>query len=391
MSESQLALTLALNEWILTSKIQDYLISNINPFESFNTNSLNSSKQKYEIGNVLEHWLISMVNVSPFSTKESKDSKSGERAHAHAQAHSGIYKILPISNPIHQKVIAELSRKLHWSTSSATTIVENILKIIENHLLTYDYCQDAHRKSFKFEVTPRISCLLSGTPSAPSASSDVESVQLMMVKYQTILSDFGGGGQQWGLTQKHFNFLYEYGVRLECFASPLNFRLLGKSGAYFCSIFPDSDAKFGSLGNFFDVKDETIIDFLSAHARDGDGSHIAHMQVNPPFVETILSDAAKKCLSILNLAYQKGKNLKIFFHTPAWYDAEFYTILTNKQFDKMDVDIVEMKLKRGMFKIEKPNGEIIQSSVDNLYFCLSSMAMSRKEKNEIEKLLMSSQ
>jgi len=42
-----------------------------------------------------------------------------------------------------------------------------------------------------------------------------------------------------------------WGVECEGFASPLNCRL---GAGHFCSAFPDTDAAFGSIGSFFNLR-----------------------------------------------------------------------------------------------------------------------------------------
>ena len=44
-----------------------------------------------------------------------------------------------------------------------------------------------------------------------------------------------------------------FGVRHECFASPLNCFM-----PRFCSLFPDTDGFFGSAGNFFKFRPEEV-------------------------------------------------------------------------------------------------------------------------------------
>uniref|UniRef100_A0A1I8IX67 PCIF1_WW domain-containing protein n=1 Tax=Macrostomum lignano TaxID=282301 RepID=A0A1I8IX67_9PLAT len=72
----------------------------------------------------------------------------------------------------------------------------------------------------------------------------------MLLRYETL----GTGSLQWGDPVTVHHALYEHmGVRYEGFASPLNSKLLGKPDVAFCSLFPDTDAPFGSLGDFFAV------------------------------------------------------------------------------------------------------------------------------------------
>jgi hypothetical protein len=82
----------------------------------------------------------------------------------------------------------------------------------------------------------------------------------------------------------------EHGVNHECFASPLNAWLPS-----FCSVFPDTDTPFGSLGSFFNF------DFGSGGA----------FQVGPPYNNVVLLWTAEKLVASLMHAEQSG-----MFHIP---------------------------------------------------------------------------
>ena len=84
------------------------------------------------------------------------------------------------------------------------------------------------------------------------------------------------------------------GVEAECFASPLN-----TNQPYFCSLFPDTDVWFGSLGLFWDF-----------HPSEGS------FHVNPPFETHVMLRTAKKLSSLLD-APNAGP-LSFFVVLPAW-------------------------------------------------------------------------
>ena len=72
-----------------------------------------------------------------------------------------------------------------------------------------------------------------------------------------------------GPPQSVYDAFYDWGIRNEGFASPFNARLLGKENAQFYSLFPDTDAAFGSGGSFF---------WLDEPKNDG------HWSLDPPFL-----------------------------------------------------------------------------------------------------------
>ena len=93
-------------------------------------------------------------------------------------------------------------------------------------------------------------------------------VASMLLRYSTLFGPHGRNqGPQAAIPPQVVKSLHEtFNTTAECFASPLNAQL-----GSFCSLFPDTDLYFGSLGSFFDV------DFLS-------GSY----EVNPPFDTKLL-------------------------------------------------------------------------------------------------------
>lgn len=95
-----------------------------------------------------------------------------------------------------------------------------------------------------------------------------------LARYNALL----GHGMQCALPEDVFQVLHSYiQTNFECFASPLNCRY-----SSYCSAFPDTDAVFGSKGSFFD--------FYPSR-----GSY----EVNPPFIESVMSAAVQHAHSLL--------------------------------------------------------------------------------------------
>lgn len=104
------------------------------------------------------------------------------------------------------------------------------------------------------------------------------------------------GSQHWGLPLKYFQNL---AIRNEGFASPFNARVLHlQPPGVFCSLCPEVDAIFGSVGNFFTT---TLQDYPGI------------WMVNPPFIETIMTKAIQHTLA---------SGVEAYSLLPAWDDAE---------------------------------------------------------------------
>ena len=101
------------------------------------------------------------------------------------------------------------------------------------------------------------------------------SLYSMLARYNALL----GHGMQCALPEHVFETLHSHvHTNFECFASPLNCRY-----SSYCSAFPDTDAIFGSKGSFFDF-------FPTS------GSY----EVNPPFIESIMTEAVNHAQSLLS-------------------------------------------------------------------------------------------
>jgi hypothetical protein len=98
----------------------------------------------------------------------------------------------------------------------------------------------------------------------------------LLVRYQTL----SGHGYQAAVSEHVFDIMKQYlHVSVECFASPLNCNL-----PLYYSLFPDTDAVFGSLGSFFDM-------FPS------EGS----FQANPPFIPHVMNKMVIHIHALLGL------------------------------------------------------------------------------------------
>lgn len=203
---------------------------------------------------------------------------------------------------------------------------DNIHYSYDSNYVTFEY-EDL---MYKVELTERMKELF-----ANPIFKERDIIELIY-NYSTLMTGLNAldnvrsfGGQQWCF----FDFdriIAKHGINCEAFASPLNtFYSPMTCDFKYYSLFP-SDSKFGSLGSF-----------LETDAVPG------NYEVNPPFIESILELAAKKCIEILKL----GGSL-IYFVGPAWRDAKFIEILQKSKFH------VETKENRDQYKL---SGKTIKS------------------------------
>ena len=174
--------------------------------------------------------------------------------------------------------------------------IKNIKYIIDDDYYEYSYNDLSYKVNRSYSVQ-----LLEKHYSMTDVIKLVYTYSLIMFKLDNNIRDFTG--YQWAIKPELFK---EYKIQYEAFASPFN---RTKSKSYF-SLF-DIDKKFGSSGNFFNY-----VDYKNGN-----------YEVNPPFTEFVLKEAALKCLDILS----KTKSF-IFFIGPLWLDAEFYQLLSTSPY-----------------------------------------------------------
>ena len=116
-------------------------------------------------------------------------------------------------------------------------------------------------------------------------------------------------------------------VHFECFASPLNCRY-----PYFCSAFPDVDAPFGSVGSFFEGGPPQPTKKPTGHEDDANSTggfypvQGGSFEVNPPFIESIMSGAVSKISALLT---EISSALSFSVIVPGWSDSPSYQSLSS--------------------------------------------------------------
>jgi len=169
------------------------------------------------------------------------------------------------------------------------------------------------------------------------------------------------------------------GARYEAFASPLNTRITvglaaphpaqglaspnptrglassnpasAKRPGAFCSLFPETDKPFGSIGNFFDI------DLQELHK-----SNKAIWCFNPPFVEDIMERGIKKFTTSL----AEGVQIQIFGILPHWEDSPAVMHVKESKYLKS----IKL-LKAGTYHFE--SDKKIIAKFDCIEFILSSL------------------
>jgi len=134
----------------------------------------------------------------------------------------------------------------------------------------------------------------------------------LLLRYKTI----HGHGFQAACSPEVFRVLHKtLKVTMECFASPLNTFF-----ATHCSAFGDVDGAFGSIGSFASFKPTR-----------------GAFEVNPPFVPSVLNEAAAWCESLLDRAEKAKQPLTFVFVMPGWKETRAFEVLTASAFLRASV------------------------------------------------------
>lgn len=294
-----------------------------------------------EAKNITERWLIGMVNAA---------------APEPAGSPYKIFRSLPVDSPVYRQLQTELAAA---GAANAPAILREVharvAGLLESPPGDADETIGCDAGELIYSATP---CAAKGAGPAFEFRHKADSATARLIplggcsatvaaalRYAALLP----AGQQWGVPRAHVDALYKtWGVRNEAFASPFNSRMVGRQGAAFCSLFPDTDAAFGSLGDFFELD----------LARGPPGNWL----VNPPFIDELLARAAHKCLDAL-----AGRDPPVFFFVmPAWRDCEAYAALHKSRFA-----VAELTLAPGSYYYESPTGERIDTRAPSIYFALA--------------------
>ena len=258
----------------------------------------NRSDNTYESKNSVERWLLSMANF--------------------AEDRADVIFSTDVLDPYHRfnrQLNKELIEKSGFNSKSADKTIYDIIEIIQEFLEgKYKISSDSSftiddglftYRNYSRQITPERMEFLR------TLGADYE-IARMLLRYASILP----GSQHWNMPIETFKEYYRRGIRIEGFASPVNAQLItiDKQNCKFCSLFPDVDKPFGSIGNFFTTSFQ--------------GQQVS---VGPPYTVELFDKISTKLKNECSLA-EKNNNKVLFYVTfSAWEDTEgFQNILNSK-------------------------------------------------------------
>lgn len=264
-----------------------------------------SFKEKSELKTIIERWILSVAN----DTLEGEDIIFSKRK-------------ISLEYPATSKMLSELKdKKIPNAHSRYNIILKYGTKFLSAH-----YYVESNLPIIKNDDTLQINDYLRILPPGNlkillEMNSDLNTLGTMIMRYACTLM----GGRQWTSPLELYQYVVErYKVTVEGFASPMNAQILFVNHSQnrnpelkYCSIFPDTDAPYGSMGDFFKV--------------DLVGKHVF---ANPPRIDSIILPVVKRMIETCERA--KDSFVRFIVQVPEWTDAEYYILLMSNPFKVFD-------------------------------------------------------
>jgi len=291
-------------------------------------------KDRYEAENIFERWLLTSCNLFGIDNM----FKKIDDATTDKMMNELVDKRLTAKWSIKNKRKEFCNLVVSFNPDNTTNQID----------LETDDRNNFNYKRFKSTISTDNINYYTSLVNEEKCSSD--QVTTMLLRYASM----HGRGNQWSISKKTYDLLYEFGFKNEAFASPINSKLMGRDETNFCSLFKDTDEVFGSIGNFFEVD-------LSKYTEA--------WVVNPPFVESILTQTAHHILNYVSKHESTGDNGNeglFLMIVPSWTDMKIYIELSNSKYVP-----VSFRLDKKSFLFEQPNGEPVPGG-DSTVFLISS-------------------
>jgi hypothetical protein len=100
------------------------------------------------------------------------------------------------------------------------------------------------------------------------------------------------------------------------FASPLNFNM-----NMFCSIFLDTDKIFGSVGSFYNLSIDRLLN-----------QNIKGVFFNPPYLPILMNYTTKICINLLEKMENENTDFTVISFLPNWADADYIQLFLQSKY-----------------------------------------------------------
>lgn len=328
-----------------------------------------TKKLKYENKNIFDRFIIDIINDSV------KDKIDSDSVLFNSNLKDGdIVKISLFDKMLNEYIEKKMllpanTIAMRYAKSKLLIQISNIFKSIETEFFRTDipdtyncnleirtnYVYIKYNDYIRIISRSRYDNILNRIMYNTKKKNPYPDMVLMTMRYAM----FENSGQQWSIGS---NDVYPYignklNINLEMFASPFNV-LLPK----FCSLFYDTDKSTGSIGNFFNLTTEKLIQ----HRING-------AIYNPPYTENFINKTSKILMDFLDEFKKRGKTFNILCLLPNWKNTEYINTLTQSEY--LIYDVV---LQKGEYMNQEKdiNHAFIQRGFETRYIRLNSMTPS---------------
>jgi hypothetical protein len=164
---------------------------------------------------------------------------------------------------------------------------------------------------------------------------------------------FDMSNQQWSIGINLYEIISEQlDIGFEMFASPLNFNM-----NMFCSLFLDTDKIFGSVGSFYNLTLDKLLN-MNMHG----------VFFNPPYLPILMKNTTKICIDFLNKMEINNTDFTVVSFLPNWIDADYI-----KEFLESKYLVFKKEINKGEYVLhEKDKGKLIRGTFDLLFIVMNS-------------------
>jgi hypothetical protein len=164
---------------------------------------------------------------------------------------------------------------------------------------------------------------------------------------------FDMSNQQWSIGITLYDEISaQLDIGFEMFASPLNFNM-----NMFCSLFLDTDKTFGSVGSFYNI---TVDKLLNLGLRG--------VFYNPPYLPLLMSATTRMCIQLLDKMRELAIDFTVVSFLPNWADAAYI-----QDFLASRYTVFHQMIPRGQYVLhEKDRGKLLKGTFDLLFIVMNS-------------------
>jgi hypothetical protein len=164
---------------------------------------------------------------------------------------------------------------------------------------------------------------------------------------------FDMSNQQWSIGITLYDEISaQLDIGFEMFASPLNFNM-----NMFCSLFLDTDKTFGSVGSFYNI---TVDKLLNLGLRG--------VFYNPPYLPLLMSATTRMCIQLLDKMRELAIDFTVVSFLPNWADATYI-----QDFLASRYTVFHQMIPKGQYVLhEKDRGKLLKGTFDLLFIVMNS-------------------